>query len=726
MTWGCQNSAPIAQDDSATTAFGTAVNIDVLANDHDPDCDPLAISGTPSATHGTVSVNPDGTLHFTPEAGFYGTATICYSVTDGHGGYDSATVTVSVCAPQSDGIVSGTAGADLIDTAYTGDPEGDMIDHGDAILLGEHGDDDIVEAGAGDDTVLAGQENDEVHGGAGNDLLDGGAGADLIDGGDDADTIYIGAGEGACDTINGGAGGTDYDILDLSDAAPEGGYFTVTLDGADSNGNGYNGTVEFFDDKGCSVGTLSFTEIEGFVGYTPPSEGEGDGIVEGTHADDLIDFAYTGDPEGDMIDHGDALLPGEVGDDDIVLAGGGDDTVLAGAGDDEVYGEDGEDSLFGGAGNDFLDGGDGEDTLDGGEGNDTLEGGDGEDVLMGGAGDDQLDGGDGEDTLEGGDGDDTLTGGAGEDLLRGGAGDDSLSGGSGEDYLTGGTGNDSFTGGTGDDLMFGGDDRDVFYVSSAADGKGDRIDGGEGGDDYDTLDLTGAGPLRIYYDKNNPENGTVKFFDPDGHPAGSLTFCNIENVIPCFTPGTSIATPRGERLVEQLKAGDKVLTRDNGIQEIRWIGRRDMSRAELMSAPHLRPILIRAGSLGNGLPDRDMLVSPNHRMLVSSDRTALYFEEHEVLVAAKHLIDNRGIRSVQTLGASYIHILFDRHEVVLANGAWTESFQPGDQTLGGMGNAQRNEIYEIFPELQHRTGIEGYMSARRTLKRHEAKLLSFH
>jgi hypothetical protein len=138
----------------------------------------------------------------------------------------------------------------------------------------------------------------------------------------------------------------------------------------------------------------------------------------------------------------------------------------------------------------------------------------------------------------------------------------------------------------------------------------------------------------------------------------------------------------------------------------------------------LKPILVRQGSLGNGLPERDMLVSPNHRLLVANDRTALYFDEHEVLVAAKHLAAGKGIHSVDAAGTSYIHFMCDRHEVVLSNGAWTESFQPGDMTLKGMGNAQRSEIFDLFPELKTEAGIENYAAARRTLKRHEAALIA--
>jgi hypothetical protein len=77
----------------------------------------------------------------------------------------------------------------------------------------------------------------------------------------------------------------------------------------------------------------------------------------------------------------------------------------------------------------------------------------------------------------------------------------------------------------------------------------------------------------------------------------------------------------------------------------------------------------------------------------------------------------------ETLGTTYLHFMFDHHEVVLSDGAWTESFQPGDYTLKGIGNAQRSEILELFPELKDQAGIEGYAAARRTLKKHEAQML---
>ena len=92
----------------------------------------------------------------------------------------------------------------------------------------------------------------------------------------------------------------------------------------------------------------------------------------------------------------------------------------------------------------------------------------------------------------------------------------------------------------------------------------------DGGDDFDVLDLSawGHSGTNIQYDVNNPENGTVDFLDADRNIIGSMVFTNIENVIPCFTPGTMIATPKGEVPVETLKAGDKIITRDNAMVKV--------------------------------------------------------------------------------------------------------------------------------------------------------------
>ena len=194
--------------------------------------------------------------------------------------------------------------------------------------------------------------------------------------------------------------------------------------------------------------------------------------------------------------------------------------------------------------------------------------------------------------------------------------------------------------------------------------------------------------------------------------------------VPCFTPGTLIATPTGERPVEGLVPGDRVITRDSGVQVIRWTGDAPVEASFLSRHSNLSPVLIRQGALGHGLPERDMTVSPNHRMLIANERTSLFFGEHEVLVAAKHLLGSEGVTEAAAKATRYIHFMFDRHEVVLSDGTWSESFQPGDQTLGAMGEAQKAEIFTLFPELRVASGGENYPAARRTLKRHEALLLA--
>ena len=195
-------------------------------------------------------------------------------------------------------------------------------------------------------------------------------------------------------------------------------------------------------------------------------------------------------------------------------------------------------------------------------------------------------------------------------------------------------------------------------------------------------------------------------------------------VIACFTPGTKIATLRGETLVENLVAGDKVVTRDNGIQAVRWIGQKKIDWRLMTTNPHLKPILVRQGSLGNDLPERDLMVSPNHRVLVANERTALQFDEAEVLVAAKHLIGGVSFRSIDSIGTTYIHFMCDRHEVVLSDGIWTESFQPTDTSLKGFGNSQRAEIFDIFPDLETAEGRAAFGSARKTLTKREAAELA--
>lgn len=867
--------------------------------------------------------------------------------------------------PQGDGIVAGTAGDDVINAAYTGDPQGDMVDNNDAILPGEYGDDDIIVAGAGDDTIIAGNGNDEVYAGSGSDYVEGGDGNDYIVGDESGDYEYqdlivngsfedtsgmdsTSYGYKAYGGLNGwtlsdpniavdvhadsrlGIAPTDGDNwLDL-DSTPGnisiyqdvegavdgidytlsfsageseaydgnefevywGGELIATIDPTNGEMTEYSFTVtggagdgsdrlEFkaigeedgglAGSIGASIDSVSLVgpvAVDGVAGDDVLDGGAGDDAIHGDGGNDVLiggtgtnylsggdgddtfiggagADTFSGGRDQDNIDYSNSgsavnvnLNTGELsgGDaDNDTIAGGIDgvigseyDDVLTGfdqqgtsaddiytnqfwgnGGDDTITGMGGDDFADGGIGNDVIDGGAGDDVLiggpgaddgalpdrdysvlgvpqdsdpyddrdviHGGAGNDTISGGDDNDTLFGDEGADTIDGGIDDDTIDGGSGNDTIIGGEGADDIQGGAGndeiwgglgagteymnvhdvndptygidpwtdngtdvihggdgddiihgqddDDELYGDDGNDTIYGGIDEDTIDGGAGADTMYGGDDQDTF-VNITAD---DVVDGGDGGIDYDTLDLTGAAPenghLHVTYTSADHEDGYVTFYNEDNSVAGTMEFSEIENVVPCFTPGTMIATPQGERAVETLKVGDRVITRDNGIQAIKWIGAKPVDRKTLLAEPHLKPILIRAGALGNGLPERDMLVSPNHRVLVANDRTALYFDEREVLAAAKHLIDHKGVEQVQPLGVTYIHFMFEHHEVVLSDGAWTESFQPGDYSLKGIGNSQRQELFELFPELQSQDGLEDYTAARRILKKHEARML---
>ena len=197
----------------------------------------------------------------------------------------------------------------------------------------------------------------------------------------------------------------------------------------------------------------------------------------------------------------------------------------------------------------------GNDTIDGGSGQDSIFGQGGNDSLIGGAGNDRLEGGEGNDTLEGGTGQDTLVGGLGNDVLVGGAGNDTLLGGAGEDEFVMGPNNDRGEGGA---------DSDLFTF----DGSGNHtIIGGEDADgsDIDVIDLTGVNANVI---ETGFESGIIELLDDNGNVTGRVEYSEIEEVITviCFTPGTRIATQKGEIAVENLAVGDKVVTRDNGAQ----------------------------------------------------------------------------------------------------------------------------------------------------------------
>lgn len=169
---------------------------------------------------------------------------------------------------------------------------------------------------------------------------------------------------------------------------------------------------------------------------------------------------------------------------------------------------------------------------------------------------------------------------------------------------------------------------------------------------------------------------------------------------PCFTPGTLIETETGYARVEDLRAGDRVLTRDAGPQPLVWVGSVTLSAEELRRHPEFQPVRIRAHAFGPGRPARDLLVSPQHRILLRGWQAELYHGAPEVLAAAIHLIDGkRVIRDPARDGIRYLHIMCDAHQIIRAEELETETFLPGEAALAGVPPATLAELLALFPDL---------------------------
>ncbi|QUS37257.1 hemolysin (plasmid) [Falsirhodobacter algicola] len=193
----------------------------------------------------------------------------------------------------------------------------------------------------------------------------------------------------------------------------------------------------------------------------------------------------------------------------------------------------------------------------------------------------------------------------------------------------------------------------------------------------------------------------------------------------CFAAGTLIATPNGDVPVETLSVGDMVSTADGRAEPVRWIGSRRFTAAQMEGNAGLRPIRIRAGALGASLPMDDLVVSPQHRVLVKSRIAANMFGTSEVLVAAKQLQGIDGIDPAEDLTeVEYFHFMFDRHEVVISNGAATESLHTGPEALKSLGPDALAEVFTIFPELRDTDTEAQREAARRLLNGREGRDLA--
>ena len=455
------SSPPVAEDDNVTVPANAILNIKVLDNDTDPNGDPLSLLefDSTSAQGGTVTLDGN-TLLYTPAANFTGVDTFTYTISDGKGGIDTATVTITVTevipfepaaepTPQPETNRPPVAVDDnqtlTTDSSITIDVLGNDSDpDGDSFSLDQF---DAVSANGGTITL----ESDQL--------------------------VY---------TPPASFAGTDTFTYTIVDSKGQIGTATVTLTVVPEGTN--------IDETVCCGSCPMVPTPEPIVLPAEPtietdplpeppdatnpnlSGSNGDDILEGTDEADLVNTG-AGNDIALMFASNDTLLAGA--GDDLGFPGQGNDLLFGNAGNDLLWGDldndtliggpsglqpigdaGEQDTLFGNTGNDQLAGSLGQDNIHGGQGNDIAHGGKDNDQVMGELGDDTVMGEQGDDTLLGGTSNVSLEDTDGRDLLLGGAGKDFLDGNQGNDTLVAGEDNDTAHGGKDDDLVYGntGDD----------------------------------------------------------------------------------------------------------------------------------------------------------------------------------------------------------------------------------------------------------------------------
>lgn len=676
----------------------------------------VLFSGTEA---GTYSIGT-GTGSFTGIEGVWGTAyadTIDASANQG-------TVTVKgfdgddrISGGTANDFLEGNIGNDTVSgglghDTLTGGDGNDLLDAGDGndsvfgdsgndTLIGGLGDDYLSDT-YGDDLHIAGDGNDRISDNYGNDTIDAGAGNDSVNAGEGDDRIDGGTGN---DSLAGGGGN---DTL-------AGGVGADTLDG----GSG----LDFADYSGSDAAvTVNLTAMTVTGGHAT-----GDVLLNG------IDGAY-GSAYDDVLIGYDQAWTGVDPYANVFYGNAGNDLLSGLDGADSLYGGDDNDTLIGGGGNDLLDGGGGADQflIGAADGLDTIAGGET------GTDQDQIVFSDAAATVtftgaEAGTyavgaskGSFTqierITGGTQNDsfnasasgaavTLDGGAGNDTLQGGAAGDQLNGGLGNDLLIGREGADTITTGDGADV--VALTVDGGGDLITDfnmtpatGSTGPTVDQLDVselrTAEGMPVTWADVivSSDAVGNAVLSFPGGEtlvlqgvtPDQVDSKQEMANIgIPCFSAGTRVLTPAGWRRVEDLRAGDSVTT-DTGPRPILWAGGRRLAVGDLETHPEWRPIVIRAGALGNARP---LTLSPQH-CVVMLDRG------QEVLLRARHAAAElsgafrvaQGRRSVH-----YLHLLLPQHALICAEGAWVESLWPGRVALAALGPVAVRSMLAAAPQL---------------------------
>ena len=542
---------------------------------------------------------------------------------------------------------------------------------------------DTIFGEAGNDSLVGGADNDSISGGTGNDTILGGTGNDTLSGGDGADLFVMQDGYGV-DVITGGEGGTDNDTLDFSALTSA---VSVNYTGIEAGSitNGAN-SVSFSQVENLILSNFAENVDASLFDVALDTGGGNDTISVGSGT-----YSIDAGDGNDRIIRTEVTNSTEAGS--VIDGGSGVDTYVAGGslGISTINLEASQLEFLGASRGSLLNfenveldniaasvvGNDGANVITAtGDFDNLLSGGGGDDLISAGGGNDTIDGGIGNDTIDGGTGNDTLDGGAGNDRLTGGAGNDVFVYSGGNDVITdfnaGNTGTLTDQDATNNDFIDLSD-----YYSKVFDLKADLADNGIlDQSNFATVDYTG---------KTLFSGGSLEFL---GATPSSFT---VENTgVVCFGKGTAIRTPDGDVLVEDLKVGDLVTTMDNGPQPIRWINSRSYGPKQMAAATHIHPVLIKRGLFG---AERDLWVSQQHGILLGSNG--------DQFARAKHLAEStEGVRIARgKKSVTYIHLMFDAHQVIFAENVASESFYPGPMALKTMTAQDRFDFASVLPAL---------------------------
>lgn len=190
----------------------------------------------------------------------------------------------------------------------------------------------------------------------------------------------------------------------------------------------------------------------------------------------------------------------------------------------------------------------------------------------------------------------------------------------------------------------------------------------------------------------------------------------------CFAGGTLIETPRGPVLVDDLRQGDLVMTVDDGPQPLVWVT--SSHHVWPGSDEKFKPVQIKAGALGAGLPRCDLMVSPQHQILLGNHHGADMFGAPEVIAPAKGLTGLAGVRQMKgKKDVTYFHLMLDKHALLWAGGIASESFYPGPTAIKMLNDAQRAALLRLFPALLDNPDTGYGPTVRHNITRRQAELL---